>query len=60
MSLDQVFLTVLNMSITASFVLGAVLVLRFCLSKAPKIFSYVLWAVVFFRLLCPVYTYIYL
>ena len=42
------------MSITASFVLGAVLVLRFCLSKAPKIFSYVLWAVVFFRLLCPV------
>ena len=48
------FEKVLNMSITAAIVIGAVLCIRLFLRKAPKIFSYVLWAVVLFRLLCPV------
>ena len=45
---------VVNMSVTASVVIVFVLLARLALKKAPKIFSYVLWAVVLFRLLCPV------
>lgn len=41
------------MSITASFVIVFVLLARLVLKKAPKIFSYCLWAVVLFRLICP-------
>lgn len=47
-------LTVLNMSLTASIVIIFVLMARLVLRKAPKVFSYALWAVVLFRLLCPV------
>ena len=45
---------VFNMSLTAAIVILAVLAGRLLLQKAPKIFSYVLWSVVLFRLLCPV------
>lgn len=45
---------VFNMSVTASAVIVFVLLARLLLKKAPKIFSYALWAVVLFRLLCPV------
>ena len=45
---------ILNMSITGSAVILIVLMARLLLKKAPKIFSYMLWAVVLFRLLCPV------
>ena len=45
---------VLNMTITGSVVILFVLLARLALKKAPKIFSYALWAVVLFRLLCPV------
>ena len=31
-----------------------VLLARLLLRRAPKVFSYALWAVVLFRLLCPV------
>lgn len=48
------FPQILNMSLTASVVIVAVLLMRLCLKKAPKVFSYMLWAVVLFRLLCPV------
>jgi beta-lactamase regulating signal transducer with metallopeptidase domain len=41
------------MSITASYVAVGVILVRIFLRKAPKIFSYVLWAAVFFRLVCP-------
>ncbi len=51
--MERLFLQVLNMSVTASWVIVAVLVLRLVLARAPKIWSYALWAVVFFRLLCP-------
>ena len=54
MQLHTVFSAVLNMSITASIAILVVLLARIILLKrAPKIFSYALWAVVLFRLLCP-------
>ena len=45
---------VFNMSVTASVAIFFVLLARLLLKRAPKIFSYALWAVVLFRLLCPV------
>lgn len=51
---EQIFIRILNMSLTGSFVILAVLVIRILLRRAPSIFSYWLWAVVLFRLLCPV------
>ena len=54
MNLQDLFSTVLNMSLTGSVVIGFVLLARLMLRKAPKVFSYALWAVVLFRLLCPV------
>ncbi len=51
--MTRIFLHVLQMSLTASFVILCVLAVRFLLKKSPKIFSYVLWAVVLFRLICP-------
>lgn len=44
----------LNMSLTAGIAIVCVLLLRLFLKKAPKVISYALWAVVLFRLLCPV------
>ena len=46
--------TLFKMSATGAVVICAVLLLRLCLRHAPKIFSYVLWLIVLFRLLCPV------
>lgn len=51
--IEKVFLEVINMSLTASIVIVAVILARLLLKKAPKIYSYVLWSVVLFRLLCP-------
>lgn len=48
-----IFPKLLNMSITASVVIVFVVIARLFLRKAPKIFSYVLWSVVIFRLVCP-------
>lgn len=50
----NLFPQILNMSLTASVVIVAVLLMRLLLKRAPKVFSYMLWAVVLFRLLCPV------
>jgi len=51
--LQELFLNVFDMSIVAGIVILAVLLVRLFLKKAPKIYSYLLWAVVLFRLLCP-------
>jgi len=48
------FPKILNMSLTAGIVIILVLLARMLLKTAPKIFSYALWTVVLFRLLCPV------
>ena len=44
----------LRMSLTASIVILFVLIIRAFMRKLPKKFSYMLWAAVGFRLLCPV------
>ncbi|QHI71640.1 M56 family metallopeptidase [Aminipila terrae] len=51
--LENLFLHILNMSITASYITLFVILARFLLKKSPKIFSYALWSVVLFRLICP-------
>ncbi len=51
--MTALFLTICQMSLTASFAVLLVLLVRQVLKKAPTIFSYALWAVVLFRLVCP-------
>ena len=51
--MEKLFFTVLGMSATGSLVILAVLLARLALRKTPKAFSYALWAVALFRLLCP-------
>lgn len=55
--MESLFLKILNMSLTGAMVILAVLLARLLLRRAPKAFSYALWAVVLFRLLCPVRIY---
>lgn len=52
--MEAVFLKVLNMSISAGWLIAAVLILRLLLKKAPKQITCVLWAFVAVRLACPV------
>lgn len=52
--LEGLLITVLNMTLTASVMILVVLLVRLALRRAPRICSYALWAVVLFRLLCPV------
>lgn len=51
--MDKLFLQVIKMSVTSSYVILFVIVVRLLLKKAPKVVSYVLWLVVLFRLICP-------
>ena len=48
-----VFFRLVNMSITASWLVLAVILLRILLKKAPKSIHCILWALVAVRLLCP-------
>lgn len=49
----ELFRTILNLTVQGSWAIGAVLVLRLALRRAPKRYSYALWLVVLFRLVCP-------
>lgn len=51
--MDAVFIKLLNMSITASWLVLAVILLRFLLKKTPKWIMGVLWGFVAIRLICP-------
>ena len=51
--MEALFLQILNMSITASWLILAVILIRFFLGKAPKGLRYILWALVGIRLICP-------
>ena len=51
--MEAVFLKLLNMSITASWLVLAVIVLRLLLKKAPKSIAVIMWALVAVRLVCP-------
>lgn len=52
--MENIFLQILNMSLTAAVTVVVVLFIRLFLKKLPKKYSYLLWSVVGFRLLCPV------
>lgn len=52
--MNTLFYTVLNMSAVGAVVTVFVVFARLLLKKSPKIFSYILWSAVLFRLLCPV------
>ncbi len=51
--MEALFLSILKMSATASAVILAVLLARLLLMRAPKKYSYFLWAAVGFRMCCP-------
>lgn len=51
--IQSIFIEILNMSLTASVIILTVFWARIPLKKAPGIYSYVLWGIVLFRLLCP-------
>ncbi len=51
--MKEFFLSIVNMSISASFILLAVLLLRLILRKAPKWITLLLWGIVAVRLICP-------
>ena len=51
--MEAVFLKVLNMGLTASWLILAVVIFRIFLKKAPKWISCLLWAMVAFKLVCP-------
>lgn len=52
--MEQLFLSILNMSIAATYVILIVILLRLLLRKSPRWLSYSLWFVVLFRLISPV------
>lgn len=52
--IHELFACVIDMSITASVVMIAVFIARGLMGRLPKKYSYLLWAIVAVRLLCPV------
>lgn len=52
--LEKLFLQILQMSLWGTYCVVAVMILRLLLKRQPKIFSYLLWLIVAFRLICPV------
>lgn len=52
--MERLFFIVLKMSMISLYCIGFVLLARLFLKKAPKIYSYLLWLIVFIRLICPV------
>ena len=51
--MSDLFLKIVNMSISASWLVVAVLILRLVLKKAPKWANVLLWGIVAVRLICP-------
>lgn len=51
--MDAVFIKLLNMSIAASWLILAVIILRILLKKAPKWINCILWGIAAVRLVCP-------
>ncbi|MBO4637742.1 MAG: hypothetical protein J5685_11420 [Clostridiales bacterium] len=52
--MHDLFMTVLSMSLTGSIVIGVVLLARLFMRRLPKKYTYLLWLIVAFRLLCPI------
>ena len=52
--MTDIFIKVINMSIVGTMAIFIVLITRMLIKNRPKIFSYALWFLVFFRLICPI------
>ncbi len=52
--MKDLFLKLLNSSISASWLVLAILLLRVLLKRSPRRLTCALWALVAFRLLCPI------
>lgn len=52
--MTAVFEKIIEMSLTSAVVIVVVMAIRLLLRKAPRKYSYTLWIVVAFRLVCPV------
>ena len=52
--ITDLFYTVLSLSYKSIFVVIFILAIRFLIRKLPKSYSFALWAVLAFRLICPV------
>ena len=51
--MDEVMIKLFNMSLTAVWLILAVIVLRLILKKAPKYINLIMWGLVGLRLVCP-------
>jgi len=51
--MEKLFLQILNMSISAIYLILAIVAIRFLLKKTPKWINVLLWGLVAVRLLCP-------
>ena len=51
--MNELFLKIVNMSISASWLVLAVVILRFALKRSPKWINVLLWGIVAVRLICP-------
>lgn len=51
--MDEVMIKLFNMSLTAVWLILAIIVLRLILKKAPKYINLIMWALVGLRLVCP-------
>lgn len=51
--LSDIFITFFNMTLTGSYIILGIVLIRLLLHNAPKIFSYVLWSIAGLRLICP-------
>lgn len=51
--MNTVFLKLLNMSIIASYIIAAAVVIRILFKKAPKWINYIIWCMVGIRLILP-------
>ena len=51
--LDSIFKTILDMTLSSSFLIVAVLIARIILRKSPKVFRKILWGLVALKLIIP-------
>ncbi len=50
---EQIIRLLLNATVTAGIAAAVVIAARLAIRRAPKRWAYMMWAVVFFRCLCP-------
>lgn len=51
--IDKLFLNIINMTVLSSYSILFVIIVRFFFKRAPKKYSFILWSIVFIRLVCP-------